>query len=83
MALLEALLLDPFRINVWIAVRNDRVAGTGTHNDPYDGSTQAKFDALMSTMPSNTCVLVPFREVGAGGQDDCLWLLVTAAVTLC
>jgi hypothetical protein len=56
MPLLDALLLDPFRMNVWIAARNDRVAGTGTHNDPYDGSTQAKFDALMSTMPTNTCV---------------------------
>jgi hypothetical protein len=56
MALVDALLLDPYRMNVWIAARADGVPGTGTHNDPYDGSTQAKFDALMSTMPDNTCV---------------------------
>ena len=39
MSLLDALLLDPYRINVWIAYRTDGVAGTGTQNDPYDGST--------------------------------------------
>jgi hypothetical protein len=50
------LLLDPYRMNVWVAARTDGVPGTGTHSDPYDGSTQAKFDSLMSTMPSNTCV---------------------------
>src|SRR5258708_9277291 len=51
MSLLDALLLDPLRMNVWIAVRTDGVAGTGTQNDPYDGSTQGKFDALMNAMP--------------------------------
>ena len=39
MSLLDALLLDPYRINVWIAYRTDGVKGTGTQNDPYDGST--------------------------------------------
>jgi hypothetical protein len=60
MPLLDALLLDPYRMNVWIAARTDGVTGTGTHNDPYDGSTQAKFDALMngvrSNIGNNTCV---------------------------
>ena len=56
MALIDALLLDPYRMDVWIAVRTDGVAGTGTHNDPYDGSTQAKFDAVMNGMANNTCV---------------------------
>jgi len=51
MSLLEALLLDPLRMNVWIAVRTDSVAGTGTQNDPFDGSTQAKFDAIMNALP--------------------------------
>src|SRR6266480_5094895 len=39
MSLLEAMLLDPYRINVWIAYRTDGGAGSGTQNDPYDGST--------------------------------------------
>lgn len=56
MSLLDALLLDPYRINVWIAYRTDGVAGTGTQNDPYDGSTAAKFDALMNGFSANTTV---------------------------
>lgn len=32
---------------VYIAYRTDGVAGVGTKEDPFDGSTQAKFDALM------------------------------------
>jgi hypothetical protein len=67
MSLLDALLLDPYRINVWIAYRTDGVAGIGTQNDPYDGSTATKFDALMSGFATNTCVnLGPgtFQTVG-------------------
>jgi hypothetical protein len=56
MSLLEALLLDPLRMNVWVAARTDGIVGTGTHNDPYDGSTAAKFDSLMSGLSANTCV---------------------------
>src|SRR5436309_13493066 len=51
MSLLDAMLMDAYRMNVWIAVRTDGVAGSGTQNDPYDGSTQAKFDALMNALP--------------------------------
>jgi len=34
MALLEALLLEPYPFEVWIAFRTDRIAGSGTLNDP-------------------------------------------------
>src|SRR6516164_8159168 len=53
MSLLDALLLDPLRMNVWVAVRTEAVpvAGTGTQNDLFDGSSAAKFDALMSALP--------------------------------
>jgi len=51
MGLLEALLLDSYRMDVWVAYRTDGVAGSGTQSDPFDGSTQAKFDALMNAMP--------------------------------
>jgi hypothetical protein len=51
MSLLEALLLDPVRMNVWVAARTDGVAGTGTQGDPFDGSTQAKFDGVMHALP--------------------------------
>ena len=32
---------------IWIGIRTDQVSGTGTLADPYDGSTQAKFDAVL------------------------------------
>lgn len=56
MSLLDALLLDPVRTNIWIAVRTDGRAGSGTLNDPYDGSTATKFDAVMSSLSQYTRV---------------------------
>jgi hypothetical protein len=37
----------PTEKHVWIAARTDGKAGMGTTEDPYDGSTQAKFDTIM------------------------------------
>jgi hypothetical protein len=36
----------------WIAVRTDGLPGAGTQSDPFDGSSAAKFDALMQSFPS-------------------------------
>ncbi|HEV2392533.1 MAG TPA: hypothetical protein VG146_09240 [Verrucomicrobiae bacterium] len=51
MSLMDALLLDPFALDVWIAPRTDGVSGTATESDPLDGSTQAKFDGAMLALP--------------------------------
>ena len=48
MSLLDALLLDPAPFNIWIAVRTDGIKGSGTASDPYDGSSQVKFDEKMN-----------------------------------
>src|SRR5438445_1951431 len=54
MSLSEALLLDPYPFEVWIAARTDGVGGSGSASDPYDGSTADRFDAIMSTkIPEN------------------------------
>jgi hypothetical protein len=53
MSLIDALLLEPAPFDVWIAVRTDGVKGSGTLNDPYDGSTETLFDDLMSSLPGN------------------------------
>jgi hypothetical protein len=50
MSLLDALLLDPYRINVWIAYRTDVVNGSGTQNDPYDGSTNLAAAITVSSL---------------------------------
>lgn len=47
MSLLDALLLDPAPFNIWIAFRTDGIKGSGTISDPYDGSTQVRFDGVM------------------------------------
>src|SRR5688572_27382640 len=66
MALLDALLLDPYPFEIWIAVRTDGVGGSGTLNDPYDGSTAAKFDALMNTISAMPADKVGIVHLGPG-----------------
>src|SRR2546423_2684242 len=70
MSLLDSLLLDPARLDVWIAMRTDGVAGTGTESDPYDGSTQVKFDALMNSFASYTTILLGPGTVETRGYSD-------------
>ena len=42
MPLLDSVLLDPSKLDVWVALRTDGVKGTGTESDPYDGSMRPK-----------------------------------------
>ena len=56
MSLFDSLLLDPYRINLWIALRTDSVKGSGTQDDPYDGSTAAKLDTLLNSFAANTTI---------------------------
>ncbi len=56
MSLLDALLLDPAPLEIWIAYRTDGIKGSGTASDPYDGSTATKFDAVMNDLPAHTRV---------------------------
>jgi hypothetical protein len=63
-ALVEAYDLDPISTReVWVAVRTDGQAGSGTESDPYDGSTMTNFDAIMGdnskTPPYTTIHLGP------------------------
>lgn len=47
--------------DVYISYRTDSVAGDGTVNNPYDGSSQTKFDTVMASIPVNTNI-----HIGAG-----------------
>jgi len=60
MPLIDALLLDPASFNVWIAFRTDGIKGCGTNTDPYDGSTQDRFDEAMVKIASQ----FPNQKVG-------------------
>jgi hypothetical protein len=46
MSTIDALLLDPYPLNFYIAQRSDGIFGSGTASDPWDG-TGARFDARM------------------------------------
>ena len=70
MSVVDALLLDPVRIDVWLVKRTDGIAGTGTQQDPLDGSTIAKFDTLMSGMAASTCVHLGPGEFQTAGYYD-------------
>jgi hypothetical protein len=86
MSLLEALLLDSYRMNVWIAYRTDGVAGSGTQSDPFDGSTQAKFLpcsveyslARKKQFPISLSVISPISN---GIQTQCDWPSPRPALT--
>jgi hypothetical protein len=43
-------------VEIWIAPRTDGLSGKGTPSDPFDGSTSAKFDALMSNVPAGAAI---------------------------
>src|ERR1051325_9427704 len=58
MALIDALLLDPYPLDVWIASRVDGVKGSGTLNDPYNGSTQARFDGIMAMFQNQSNITI-------------------------
>jgi hypothetical protein len=53
MSLLDSLLLDPQKLDVWIAVRSDGVKGSGTESDPYNGSPRQE-SALSVTNLTNS-----------------------------
>jgi hypothetical protein len=40
--------------NIYLAVRTDGIAGTGTASNPFDASTAAKYDQLLATYSQNT-----------------------------
>jgi hypothetical protein len=50
--LTEGLLITVARQDVYIAVRTDGAVGSGTVDDPWDGSTAAKFDDIMANKVS-------------------------------
>ena len=79
MSLLDSFLLDPHAFHVWIAYRTDGNKGSGTVNDPYNGSTQTGFDAAMAGLPDDqplhihlgpSSASAPFKTAGFYLNDD-------------
>ncbi len=68
MSLTDAFLLEPAPLNIWISYRTDELGGSGTQSDPFNGSTQERFDKVMASLPDNTPVRVHLgpcpRDIG-------------------
>ncbi|MEY2547354.1 MAG: hypothetical protein QOG48_2471, partial [Verrucomicrobiota bacterium] len=43
-------------LEVWLSIRNDGLPGSGTQTDPYDASTDSKFDTIVAPLPENTYI---------------------------
>jgi len=83
MGLTDALLLDPYPFEIWIAQRSDGQKGSGTLNDPYDGGTATKFDGIMNALPGPTCVhLGPGTFQTAGYRVDAVGWQVKAGMRI-
>ena len=61
---------------IWICGRTDGGSqnsfGSGTRDDPYDGSSHAKFDTIISTLPINAVIRLGvgiFETKGGGGNS--------------
>ena len=66
MSLIDAFLLDPAPFCVWIAYRQDGIKGSGTLNDPWDGSGTG-FDEIMASLPADVAVQV---HLGPSPRDS-------------
>jgi len=59
MGLLDAFLLEPASFQFWISKRTDGIKGSGlTPEDPWDGSTQARFDEAMNLFANQSNVII-------------------------
>ena len=73
MSLLDALLRDSLlnppvmQQNYYIALRTDGVKGAGTMEDPFNGSTQALFDAAINNIPAFSTIFLGPSKFDANG----------------
>jgi hypothetical protein len=45
-------------LTVYLSTRTDGISGDGTINNPYDASTESKFDALIPTLPQSSTIVL-------------------------
>lgn len=67
MALLDALLFEPYPLHFWIAQRSDGQFGSGTASDPWDGSS-SRFDARMVEIMNRVLAQQAGQSVKVGAR---------------
>ena len=68
---------------VWISSVDNGVVGTGSFTNPYDGSTQAKFDAVIASIPTYTLIHLSsgvFTTTGVSLKEG--WIIQGAGKSL-
>jgi hypothetical protein len=54
---------------IYVSTRTDGLPGNGTAANPYNGSTEAQFDALMKAIPPNTTIELSAGTFLSDGSD--------------
>lgn len=69
--------------DVYLAVRTDSpAAATGTPEDPFDASTQVKFDAVMAAVPANSIIhILPGTYLTKGITPKSGWRIYSSPET--
>jgi hypothetical protein len=70
MSLMDSLLLDPFALDVWVAPRIDGVLGSGTEEDPYDGSVRATPIVAVDSITSSGTTATATTHINHGFQTN-------------
>jgi hypothetical protein len=64
-SLSDALLLEPYPLDVWIAARTDGIKGSGTESDPYNGCRISTPETSVSKIES----VANYPDYGAENSD--------------
>jgi hypothetical protein len=70
MSLSDSLLLDPYPFDVWIAWRTDGLGGSGTLNDPYNGSTELAAAVPVTILTNNGQEATATASAHGYGNND-------------
>jgi len=68
-SLLDAFLLDSASLDVWVAARTDSVLGSGTEDDPYDGSVRVTPQITVSNIQSSGSTTATVTALSHGFQN--------------
>jgi hypothetical protein len=70
MSLLDAFLLDPAPLDTWVALRTDGALGSGTEDDPYDGSVANPPQLSVSGIAKNNYTATATTATNHGFQNQ-------------
>lgn len=79
MSLIDALLLDPARIDVYVALRQDESSGSSTHSDPWNGGLRLATTEVSVSSLSIASQTATLTTASAHGYADGDLVLISGA----